>query len=332
MKTHLLLIATMGISLFSGLASAKDWKINKGLKFHLVYLPPVASTEDTNVNLTPVLNHMAAFEPDISNIQYSAITALGFPLPARENAEELKLYLKLYQWPRNFDVSLSSRKILDPFLLSQIPGGQEVEQYVSDRKNVLFKFASIDYAKREFSIKKPLSVTVPGTQSELDSSIPFSSIYVQPIQGPRMSSEAEQVDKSADGVRAIHQSLLSKYKKILRGFGQDEKTIFFTDLKRCTVKPEEICGLRVYSFPKSPLIFKNYLDLPMPQDPKNVYLSGLLLIKLTDYAAANLMKESDMTSMMANQEEFLKSFKPIWAHMLEIGSVFDRRTIQGGKK
>lgn len=332
MKKHILVMTIIGIPFFTNAAPTMGWKIDKDLKFHLVYLPPMTTSGDLKANLTPVLNHNPIFQPDISNIPYSAITALGFPLPSRKNAEELKLYLKLYQWPKNFDASVSSRKILDPFLLSQIPGGQEVERYISDSRNVLLKFASIDQANREFSIKEPLAVHLPNAQSEFDSSIPFSSIYVKPVRNHRMGIEKEQVEKSADGVRSIHQSLLSKYEKIFGGFGQDEKTVFFVDMKRCPLKPEDVCGVRVYSFPKSPLIFKNYLELPMPQDPKNVYLSGLLLIKLTDYAATNPTKESLLLSMNANQEGFLKSFKPIWSHMLEIGSVFHRRTVHGEKK
>lgn len=328
MILQFLMFAFLAFSIPAFAAPPSDWKIDKRLKFHIAYLPSMQTSGTANEILIPALNHIPVFQPDITNIQYSVITSLGFPLPARENAEKLTLYLKLYQWPKGFDANVSSRRILDPFLLSQVPGGRELERYVSDRKNVLLKFASIDNSSREFSIRNALTAPLPKTQAEFDSSIPFSSIYVQLARTVRASSETEQVDISANGVRSIHKSLLNLYEKVFQDFGQDEKSLYFVEAKRCPSNPAQICGARIFSFPKAPLVFKNYKDLPMPQDPKNIFLSGLLLIKLTDYAAATSVTEKSFSLMVANQENFLTAFKPTWAHMLEVGSVFNRKLVR----
>lgn len=328
MKNTILIILTFltfKFSLPSFASPTHNWKIDKDLKFHLVYLGAKSNSKTPNSGLIPTLNHIPSFQPDITNIQYSAIVDLGFPLPSLNNADQLKLYLKLYQWPKNFRASVSSRKILDPFLLSQIPGGQDLDQYISDDKNVLLKFASIEESTRKFTSNHPLNVLLPTTQSEFDSSIPFSSIYVQPAQSERASTEAERADKSAEGVRSVYQSLLSLYKKIFISFGQDEKNLYFAEPKRCSQNPENICGVRVYTLPTHPLVFKNYKDLPMPQDTENIFLSGLLLVKLTDYATLTPVKESSFSTMTSTHKNFSKVFQPTWAHMLEIGSVFSRK-------
>jgi len=305
------------------------WKINRDLKFHLVYLP---QTQAANVSgqLNPALRNIPAYEPDITNIGYKDILGLGFPLPTRSAPERLKLYLKLYEWPKSLDHDISARKVLDAFLLRNIPGGSDLYDYVQARSQVRIKYATIDSSDKRFSQAQPLAAAVPKTQDDFDSSVPFSSVYVLPAKSTRAGTESEKAAASATGVLAVHRAIIDLYSRILIRLGEETAgdKVFFAEQRRCSDKPEELCGLRVFEVQKKPFVFPNYKDLPMPQDPKKVFLSGLLLVKMTDYAAKNPADRSRLTALVPGSADFASSFIPIWSHLLEVGSVFDLRSLK----
>ncbi len=320
---------TFVASSFAANAVATGWKINRDLKFHLVYLP---QTEAVNASgqLSPALRNIPAYEPDITNIGYKDILQLGFPLPTRSAPEKLKLYLKLYEWPKSLDHVISAGKVLDTFHLRSMPGGSDLYAYVQNRSQVRLKFAAIDASDRAFSPAEPLAAAVPKTQDDFDSSVPFSSIYVLPAKSTKASTESEKAAASATGVLAVHRAIIDLYSRILIRLGEEtaRDKVFFAGQRRCSDKPEELCGLRVFEVQKKPFVFPNYKDLPMPQDPKKVFLSGLLLVKMTDYAAKNPADRSRLTALVPGSADFASSFIPIWSHLLEVGSVFDLRSLK----
>jgi hypothetical protein len=176
-----------------------------------------------------------------------------------------------------------------------------------------------------FSVHQPMKVGAPASQFELDSSIPFSTIYVQPVKLQKVANEYERAQLSTKGVVAVHRHVINLYKKTFHQLGADDNSIYFSDLKRCTDKPEFFCGMRIYSVPKQPMVFKNYRELPMPQDPAHIFLSSLLLIKVMDYVAEKPIEGSVASKLNYGQAEFLTSFRQIWSHVLEVGSVVDLR-------
>ncbi|MBL7671293.1 MAG: hypothetical protein JNM39_12480 [Bdellovibrionaceae bacterium] len=90
-------------------------------------------------------------------------------------------------------------------------------------------------------------------------------------------------------------------------------------MSRCVKNFSQVCGLTIYEVPKIPMIFSNYRELPMPQDPMNIFLSGLLLIKVTDYSVKNLVY--DLGKLKTQQLKF-EEFKPMFSQIMEVGSVF----------
>lgn len=314
----------------SAQAEGAGWKVDETLKVQLVYLPcEAASVCPTAVAdkqcMQPLLKNIPASQPDIDNIVYKNILGLGFPLPARTDASTLKLYLKLYAWPVQLDPARSSHKIFDDFLLYGIAGGERLYESSKHPGNVYVKYALIDRANKVFSDKHPFRAPVVPEQWVFDAHLPFSSIYVTPEHASHAGTEADQARASAQGVIALHAALGTVYEKLLHLLAVTDEKRFFADFRRCPDSDDKICGVRIYEVPRNPLVFANYRELPMPQDTHKVFLSGLLLVKLTDYAANAPMTRKDMEKIRPGTMAFDSRFHPVWSHMLEIGSVLDVR-------
>lgn len=315
---------------FASPVEGAGWKIDNTLKLHFVYLPAEDKTVSgaslpTRSFMKPWLKNIPAFAPDIDNIVYKNIFELGFPLPVREDAASLKLYLKLYEWPVQLSSLRSSKKIFDVFLLHGIPGGRRLYQSAKRPSNVLVKYASIEPAKRVFSEQQPFIAPEIPKQWEFDANVPFSSIYVSPNKISRRGNEADQARASAQGVVEFHAALSRLYEKSLHLLHASAEKRYFADFRRCSDKSGEICAVRIYEMPVVPLVFGNYRDLPMPQDAEKVFLSGLLLVKVTDYLAHSPIPFEQLKKMQPGTDAFKASFRADWSHMLEVGSVFDMR-------
>lgn len=326
------LFAVAAIVLFQHPAYATDtgWNIDETFGFQIVYLPP----EGHEIPLTsvsgdqfmePLLKNIPAYRPDIDNIAYKNILGMGFPLPARSDASLFKLYLKLYAWPSQLDPVRSSHKIFDVFLLYGVKGGERLYESSRNPANVYVKYASIDRADRVFSDKQPFRAPRVPKQWEFDSYLPFSSIYVAPENTSREGTEADQARASARGVVAFHAALSDVYERALYLLAVTDEKKYYADFFRCPDCTDKICAVRIYEVPTKPLMFDNYRDLPMPQDADKVFLSGLLLVKLTEYVAGSPMPMRQIEKMRPGTKEFNSSFRTAWSHMLEVASVFSLR-------
>jgi len=329
-KAIYFLVAAAILFHFSAQAEDAGWKIDETLKFQVVYLParaetaPPAAAPDKQF-MEPLLKNIPAFKPDIDNIVYANILGLGFPLPIRIEPAALKLYLKLYAWPAQLDPVRSSRKIFNDFLLYGVAGGERLYESSKNPANVFVKYALIDKADQDFSEGRPLSAPPVPKQWEFDSHLPFSSIYVTPENVSREGEEADRAKASAQGVVAFHESLGKLYESSLRLLYSTNEKRYFADFRRCPYSNDRICAIRIYEVPLKPMVFDNYRDLPMPQDAEKVFLSGLLLVKITDYDVKSPVAAEQLEKMPLGTKAFASKFHPVWSHMLEVASVLDLR-------
>lgn len=221
------------------------WRIDGDLRFHL------ASLGDWPGRPVPGLGFEPDWIPDITNIPLSGLQGLGFPVAG--TPEGKTFYLKFFRFPEGLDPARSARLVLEPTLAFQMGEGEELRRFVDGGGHVVVKKGVVERTGYRYSEADPYPPLRTGTQEQLDESVVFSSLYVQP---------EDPAKGSAGGVLAFHQELLELYRA---SFGAPE------DLG----KQWRFGHLRV---PKEPMVFANYLDLPMPQDPQRVFLSGLLLV------------------------------------------------------
>lgn len=230
------------------------WRIDRDLGFHLATLGEGSGAASPSLGLSPEPC------PDITNIPLGALQGLGFPVPGAP--EGRTFYMKFYRYPEALDPVQSAARVLEPTLAFQLGGGQELRRFVAEPRAVVVKKGLVDATGRAWDATNPFPPLRASSQGELDRSVVFSSLYVQPAE-PAPGSPAEA---SAAGVRAFHRELLDLYR---RTFGAPEDgggTWRFTD------------GTRALRVQKEPMVFENYRELPMPQDPKRIFLSGLLLV------------------------------------------------------
>ncbi|NUM34383.1 MAG: hypothetical protein HUU50_07555 [Candidatus Brocadiae bacterium] len=264
---------------------ASDWEIDQIMRFQFAYVPdgnnPVLGE---NVESMKSLGLSNDYAPDIDNIPLSGIKGLGFTLPDRENNDQYKLYLKLFDFPSSWDAAKASSLVLEKFFLDKLSHGTKIAQFASHGKNLAIKFGVIDKASQSFSERNPypsllLEKSNPEFAKKFFQNVPFFSLYVTPGQEKSFDNDNEKAAYSASGVVAMHKQILAIYQKELEEFeGQEpEKYYYFRKAgKVCCSKPDKPSF--VIKIQKNPFVFSNWKDLPMPSNPKKHFLSGLLLI------------------------------------------------------
>lgn len=324
-KSAILFLIGMTVMNSAFAADSISWRIDEPFRFNLAYLPSQTQRASGTAVMEPLLKTIPSYRPDITNIPYKNILELGFPLPPRKDADSLKLYLKLYTFPSTLNAVRSSHKILDDFLLYQIPGGRRLYEFSAQQPNVAIKFASIDVAHRAFTPERPFqSPTVPA-QWEFDSEIPFSTIYVKPEGIGSARSESEQAKQSTQGVINFRAAVRTAYDSSFHFLGAENEKRTYADFRRCPDRIDRFCGVRVYELPEA-IIFTNYRDLPMPQDEKKVFVSSLLLIKLTDYTIRTPLTNQERDTFRVPELSRIQStLTPLSSHILEVSSLLDMR-------
>ncbi len=289
MKRTLLIVMAVLMSLpLCTPVFAAGWRVDEPLRFQLAYIPDgrVGSTGTAPVSS---LGLSPSFAPDIDNINLADITKLGFTLPERKNAERYKLYLKLFEFPAGLEAGPLCERILRAHHLADLPGvGSDLLRFVSGRGNVAVKFGHIDAADRVFSKGSPFPPFTAGSDAAFASALArhtlFYSLYVVPDPPAQSRNEGELARQSARGVLAFHGELLAHYRKTLRELSGPEADQYhrFRDDKEKTT----------FRIPRSPLVFDNWRNLPMPTNPQRHFLSGLLLIYRSQDGDSDLPRET----------------------------------------
>ena len=305
------------------------WKIDSEMKFSFGYLPP--AEENVRGAKTAVgekfenpsdMGFSSPVSPDITNIALKDFIGMGFAVPAPGDEQTYNFFIKLFNFPSSFKPESSSMPIIEGYLIDKLVEGKTIISYISDAKNLAVKLCYIAKSDTVFTKENPypcLSVKVKdeNAQSVFNNDTIFSSLYLTPLANAGAeSSEAELARHSAEGVLAFHGELVKMYgeKLIPMTNAGDDKHLYFG----VKMSPE---GLRVIKVPLKPLVFENWRKLPMPQDPSNIFLSGLLLLYKHDY----ILKSGDKIEnavLDLDSPEFKAKYKKISEHVLEIASVF----------
>jgi len=318
-----------GLGARSWASSSANWKIDSEMRFNFAYLPSV-KTNGALENVASPLLRSAEYAPDISNIGYDGLLKLGFPLPEIEKPEDHRFLIKLFTFPSRLNPSLSAHRALDPFHLELIQGGKELIAFSDSREHLAVKFSVVDQRTHgDYTKELPLpTFSLPReqrlAQSDFDSNIPFTSIYLNPnLKANHRLTVVEQAKSSAQGVVAFHHDLLQAYRSSLIELLQTKDRFVFAELRRCVASQIEICGVHLIEIQKDPFVFQNFKDLPMPHDPNKVFLSGLLLVKTTELGVrpGSDLEKVDQSSL----DSLLKKARILSSQVLEVGSVLDLR-------
>lgn len=308
-----------------------EWRIDQDLRFHLAWFFEEDRILDrSNSDAVRSLGLTPAWGPDINNIMLRDILALGFPFPSRPDVVRFKLYLKLYEYPSTLSALLSSHRVLDGLGVLQTGNGSNLERYLAEPGRVVVKKAVIDAVQGAFDALHPypgfrvlraptmLGGTVCSPQEFFDAHVPFSSLYVKPLQSPPADLPApDRASLSAQGVNRCREELVEilgrSYSAAPRPVGVPEantRAPWFLDDSSCDLHLRTECPVRLVRLSDS-MVFRNFTGLPMPQDPENLFLSGLLLVFVDDY-------RTDPSALRQSQPPRMRHVK---AHVLEIGSV-----------
>ncbi len=319
-----------------GQAADSGWVVDSGLKMHLGYFvepePVIPEAQAATMPVIALTPESKEFEPDITNISLSGIRGLGFPLPDRPHPETFTFFLKFFAYPQFLSAAGSFEKIFERFLLSKMTELPVLKEFAGKPGNVVVKMGNIAPATTVFTAQKPYPpFRLPKTpfktpageaspQDFFDSNIPFSSIYLTPAANePADLSADDRAKWSANGVLSFHKQLVAVYEQNLK-----ELKVADPQKTRCFQVPlpgergKDPTVFASLELLQTPFVFGNFRDLPMPHDPKKIFLSGLLLVHYSEFKGpAGTTPEN----LVIHSPEFEKQFKAEKAYVLEIGSV-----------
>lgn len=313
-------------------AAAPDaWLIDREIRFHHAYFNPTETQDPSRIETPAPAGFTSAFTPDITNISLSALVDMGFPFQRPSGPEPQKFFLKFYQFPASVDPQITANRILSEYLLYKLTGPENVVAYAGHRENLWIKDGHIAPAAAEFSRERPfppLRVRIDrlggrSTQAQFDRLIPFSSLYVKPTaKAPPNLSRDQQAAWSTSGLVALHQELEKIYQDSFNEVQGDEpdKYRYFVRLGNYSGQNDRSNELLVLRLPRHPLIFDNYANLPMPQDPARFFLTGLVLISKTIYAGEDPLAVLS-GNIRVGSASFSTAYTELSSHVLEIGSV-----------
>ncbi len=309
------------------------WKIDEELKFHLAYLPAEENELSKGGEVETPLSqgYTEDYLPDISNINLAAITGLGFPLPAVDKAEDYNLYLKLYEFPESFEVLHSTFPVMEDYFFDKMDKRDILRSFVKSSGNVAVKKAFIERSDKVFTPDDPfpplrVSADDPQAQGTFNSNIRFYSLYLNPEKAKENFATHDELARwSAEGVLAFHRELIDVYcHNLVEVSGLEPDRYFYFLDKDYSGEAEYIYGqdcIAIIKVPRKAMVFDNWRDLPMPADPKHMFLSGLLLLYRTVYVPAEPGEAETIMSFPVESPEFLEATGEACSTVFEVGSV-----------
>lgn len=310
--------STGGLSIFR-----PKWVIDTRTKFHFAHYP---YKEPTKGVIVPSIDFANRDQPDITNIVLRDLYKLGFPVPFMPNSHEQTFYLKFFQYPKQFDHKISYKRFKDRFALgplAQYADLQQLDEFLKDKKNIYIKLGHIAPMNTGFfgDNRYPvLKISEHQTQHDFDSRNIFASLYVLSEEWEKtnlLKSADEFVSKSQDGLKFFFEDLMKTYTDNLITLDTNNKEIVFLNNVECLTSTSD-CQVSVIKTEKNISLFNhNYRQYPMPQDPKQVFLSGLWAIHSELYKIPKSMASINTLTwdMVVSSGEKLSKI------ILEVGSV-----------
>ncbi|MCD4784988.1 MAG: hypothetical protein K8T10_14335 [Candidatus Eremiobacteraeota bacterium] len=313
-----------------------NWEIDDAVKFHYAYMPQAQFFKGDRVKYdrpdSPSFSKSC--KPDITNIQLKNILDLGFPLPTKKNPQDYKFFMKFFKYPSSLDPKLTAERVISPFLLYKMRSVRKIYVYLLNRENLYVKKGYIAPKDEKFSIKNPFpplkipvarvrkGKTMISPQAVFDASIPFSSIYITPRDRmPDNLSDGEMARWSVKGLTGFYEELLAVYKKsFIEVEGKEsDKYYYFMEISHNVRRLNSPSQFVIIKYPKKLSVFSNFRNLPMPQDPDRIFLSGLLIVNRTIYTGK--LNGENIGNIVVGSDEFKKNYKEVGKDLLEVGSV-----------
>jgi len=328
MNTLLKIVTASFLVVFFSAAFAEKnlWDIDKTMKFHLGYVPTAEqqTLKDEKVISVPALNLKGAGLPDITNINLANILKLGFPFDVPAHPEQYNFYLKLFQFPKKIDPAKTTGPILKFFLLDQLDEGDTLRVYASKQSNILVKLGFSAPTSTIFSPEHPypqflINPTDPHAQSEFNYSIPFFSLYVKNHEKtPAFATVDDKAAWTTQAVLSFQKELLNIYQHKLTSFqGKDSESYYYFIDEQSPTYPNHLVVIKMA---QQPLIFKNWRELPMPQDEQKIFVTSLLLTYRSVYTLKNPMIRIKAIPAIETPA-FNKLYKPLRTQVFELSSI-----------
>lgn len=314
----LLFVIAVSFCTFAQANVNNSWNIDKFMRFNIAYLPDnTLNLQNSNAKIQPpLLQPDYAF--DVNNINLANFLKLGFDVPNPENANDYNFYIKFYKFPK----ALTSKNIIKDFItfyqIQLSPHAKELIKYTNNKNNLIIKYCHEAKSAEKFTTDNPIPKFEFANNKYFNNyfanHVPFYTLYLLPTTKITNNSLDEQIKISSEGVKAFYNEILPAYKKnLLQLFGADDKYYYFLAKK-------DADQIVVIKLPKEILFFNNWRDLPMPQDPKRIFVTSLLLIYSTDYTLKNsvTMPKSIPT---IDSDEFNTLFTKNKTKVFEVSSV-----------
>lgn len=308
---------------------ASDWRVDADLGMQVAYFaePDPATTLPKRLHgPTPAsLGLSPDAGPDITNIRLDAFRGMGFPVPTRPDPENYVFYLKFFRYPPGLDHELTLRRVIDPLLVRQAGNEDVMRTMLASGKNMNVKKGYIGLSGRTFTPDAPFPPLViparPGRpQTFFDTHLPFSSLYVRPVTlPPNRTDDAALASWTAGAVATCVRDLTTLYRLSfveMQGNTASPTSLFFLDDAGADSRLKSEAHLRLLEIPREPMCFSAFRGLPMPHDPRRLFLTGLALVREERYR----VRSNPLAGTLRDAAFLRETIGSPTVHIFEIGS------------
>jgi hypothetical protein len=269
--------------------------------------------------------------PDMAGMNLANLSLLGFDIPATKNPEAHRFFFKLYVFPDEANSEHITNKCIVDFGLNILPHYDILKKYLENKNNLIVKFAVIGKINEKYTEENPFpqfeSTKTPEFNKYFENHIPYYSLHLKPSSDKKeFSTESGAVAFCRAGITAFYNELIAGYKKNFRELGGTKNIDYYYFLNE-NLK-DNGNSIFVLQVPKKITSIDNWKDVSMPQDPKHLFLTGLLLVHSTEYILRDNVSYRHTSNIpKIGTKEFTKTFRKGKAKGLEVVSVVNLKEI-----
>ncbi|MDD2717299.1 MAG: type 1 glutamine amidotransferase domain-containing protein [Candidatus Wallbacteria bacterium] len=186
----------------------RTWFVSTASKIQICYFdgftPQAITQSDKKTDLIPLHTDRL---PEVNKWTLSDALASRFPLPVYPEPDKQFVLLKYYQYPAAFDLGKTVKAFWEPFDLGSAYPGTYLLSTLQNPGNVLIKRTAIGSVKRQFG---DFSIS----QDELDSHIPYASIFISTVGSlPEGLSALQRRDWYIKGLKTFREEICAFFFK-----------------------------------------------------------------------------------------------------------------------
>jgi len=259
------------------------WRVDRYFRYQITFVDEQPKAKCRNCERGRPFSLSEEGRPESDSRSLNALLDEGYPVPEKDSAQDYKLYLKSYQWPRGSAPGEIIVPMMESFGLDRLRGGDSVIFFGSSRDSLILRHGVVASSGAVFAPGDAFPPFFLDKSREARQAfyraLPISRLFVRPIQWEeKFKDDAERFEYSLKGLREFHRQLVAGYKASLTEMhcSESDRTLCFEDT-RCYATKERPCRA-ILKLPREITVFEDWKTRPLPTDPAHHFLGGMFTV------------------------------------------------------